>query len=228
VGKLARKIIDAAQNSLVPSLLARLFWPTGYLVWIVCRDLGPQPVAVEVFAGVFVLAIVAVSGAWILGHLANHAPVAEGPLQRLQSPPSNGFEAWSIPPAGGLNPPRPMRALVERLGAPEGSRRAPALAVFALMTVFLLAALLALLEPDTWGRLHPALADREVRLGVAVVLILILYVADIRRWASLQRARIEGRDVASDQPPASRHGDAIGIGVLLLLLVVFALAVFFY
>jgi len=193
VGNFARKIIDAIQHSLLGPLLVQLLW-CSWLAWIVFDSLSPYALPHTVALPVLVMIPGGLFLAWLLGALANRRrrPRSAPPLERLQMDPSNGFEAWSELPVGGLRPPGLMRWIVTTLGArPDEGRR---WIEFALHTVSVAVCLALILgDPEAWWRVHPALATPSSRLPLGIAFIAILTVLAVRNWASVQRRLLSQR-----------------------------------
>jgi hypothetical protein len=190
MGNFARKIIDAVQNL----LLDKLFLRSIVLLLGIASLWGrrqPEPEAWVMMSLLFALLGVYLA-AWVLGVVANHRIKLKGPLGGLHVPSLDGLAAWSELPSGGLDPPRPVRAVVMALG-----RRSPlrpwsswiSMTVFSTAFLFLFA--LAYRPAESLAQLHPRLAEESVRdllwiWSTAVVALMVL-----RLWAIEQADRLE-------------------------------------
>jgi len=190
VGNFARKIIDAVQNSMLGSLLVRLLWPCGWLVWTVFDSLAPDVFDAAVVGSFLILLACGLFLIWLLGAFANRRPRSGRVLEGLQDPPDNGFAAWSELPAGGLRPPPLMRGLVTALGESPGHRRSW-IGVIPVLVAPALAVSLAVAGSSFWQGVHPALGDPSTRLFLALACTGILAAFWIRDWASDQRKQLE-------------------------------------
>lgn len=188
MGNFARMIIDAIQHSMLGSLLVRLVWPCGWLIWLVVDQLTPNGLDYSFVGPVIVLFIASVFLIWLLGAFANRRlrPRPALALERVQEEPANGFGAWSELPEGGLKPPRLIRGIVTAIGASPARRQSSAGFVLALGS-FVLAFTLALVGSDVWERVHPDLADPANRLIPALTFAGVFISLELRSWASLQR-----------------------------------------
>lgn len=198
---LARKIIDAIQNSLVGDLVIKLYWPVGYL-WVAATeqvaypDLSKTPMAIYFAIGVPGILLI-----WILGKAAKTAPRLSDEgimLDQIARPLENGFQTWSQPPANGLRPPRAMRRIVEAIGGPKplGDQK------FGWLSgVFLIAAMLVaislVLFPNVWSDAHPFFASEPTRLVLIQACLLILVAFQVRQWATEQKCRLASQDQPS-------------------------------
>lgn len=196
---LARKIIDAIQNSLVGDLVARLFWPIGYLWFLTTNAITPDGLDLRIAIGSAGFWIFGVFTVWLLGNLANRS--LKHQKRYLNDPsapfPSNGFEAWSIPPQDGLRPPAFMRSLVNILGAQDVRLKSLSRATF--LTVFL--ALIALMgalafSPQFFEKVHPWFANTEHRLLLVHACLAVLAVLMVRQWAVDQKRLLAEQDLA--------------------------------
>ncbi len=198
MGNLARKIIDAVQNSMLGSLLVRLVWPCGWLIWLVFDNLSPDGIDFSLMGPVFVLLLSSVFLIWLLGTFANRRPRSALSLERVQDEPANGFDAWSELPAGGLRPPPLTRWIVTAIGESPELRRSWigfGLGMASLTSAFAL----AVFDSDFWEGMHPALGDPSVRLLPALACVAIFIGTVIRNWASDQRRSLEPQLVDSSQ-----------------------------
>lgn len=200
---LARKIIDAIQNSLVGDLFWKLIWPFGY-IWVAFTEdvafpdggsplLGPY--AVLLLASIFLI--------WILGTIAKtatHRPMVSYLSDRVTRPPENGFETWSQPPANGLHPPELMRRIVETIGGTRylKDQKFGWLSLAFVIAAILLAASIGLF-PAFWSKAHPLFSSAIMRLFTIQACLLVLLVFQIRQWATEQKLRL----AAQDQPSVS-------------------------
>ena len=200
MGSLARKCVDAVQNSLLGALLAHL-WPFLLVAqWADASDGGPYRHS-KYILGAYVCAVVFVFLAWLLGFLANHErPKDRGPFDRIQSQPRNGFEAWSRSPAGGLKPPRLTKAFVMTLGQ-EFSRRWAWLKWLGVFLVLAAVALSCVAYSDwAWlASISPSLASPAGRVALFWGVSVIVLAAILRNWAVDSRKRIEA-DAATEGP----------------------------
>lgn len=201
MGNLARKIIDAVQNTMLDSLLSRLVG----LLWIgSIWQSQMQSDGMEVMATILIATGVIFALAWMLGALANRRPSPrKGPLQRLHQPPANGFEAWSELPAGGLRPPKLVRAAIMMLGTRK-SRFSGWVRLMSFCAFLLAIGLIWALPnrpPSFWAGIHPWLSDTSVhdRLWAACAGLVVFLT--IQSWATEQRARLEPTPIP--MPPVS-------------------------
>lgn len=194
-------IIDAVQHSMLGSLLVRLLWPGGWLVWLVFDRLSPNGLDYAIAVPLIVLAASGLFLIWLLGTFANRRPRSALSLERVQKEPANGFEAWSELPAGGLRPPPLMRWIVTAIGAsPE---RRPSWIGFALVMASLaLAFAFAVAGSEFWERVHPALGDPSSRLVPALAFAAIFIGGLIHSWASDQRKLLEHQPANLSQAQA--------------------------
>lgn len=186
---LARKLIDAVQNSLLGPLLSALAGGVMPMALLVI-SLAPPLTDLWLVPPVLGLLVLVSALAWAIGALANRRPRHISPLHAVQlAPPyelSNGFEAWTRLPADGLRPPEAMRWIVTRLGAhpeEEAHRLEAALGLGAMI----LTGTLCLVSSDIWQRFYPALAAPSARLLPALIGVAILTALQVRVWASTQR-----------------------------------------
>lgn len=190
MGNFARKIMDAVQNLFLDKLVLRTFplWPVGSF-WDERNDgSGSGIVAwmLLVMLGLFGIG-------WVLGAVANRRPrPTQGPLDRLQQGHSNGFEAWSEEPAGGLHPPAPLRWLVMGLGSRRDRPEWTFLIEFmGFMLAFALLWALANLSDSFWSGLHPMLSNALVRDTLWIGATAFIVFVALRLWAGEQRDRLE-------------------------------------
>lgn len=199
---------------MLDTLLLRLFplWWIGSLWQHSQGDRAP-----DVMGGMLVVVLVLFALGWALGAVANGRPrPPEEAPQRIQDTHSNGFEAWSEPPAGGLAPPAWLRAVVMTLGRRSVGNGWTALV--GLVLFFAACALLWILayrSEASWIGIHPALANRSVRdaLEIGAAMVVTLFV--LRQWAVQQRQRLEPVEVT----PASPGSEWMGFGLLSVLVV---------
>lgn len=199
---LARKIIDAIQNSLVGDLVMKLIWPFGYLCVAFTEDvafptggsplLGPY--AVLLLASIFLI--------WLLGTIAKTAPrrpMISHLSDRVTRPPENGFETWSQPPANGLHPPEFMRRIVETIG---GTRHPKDQKFGWLSVAFVIAAILLAASigefPGFWSKAHPLFTSAPMRLVIIQACLLVLLVFQVRQWATEQKLSLARQDELSN------------------------------
>lgn len=194
--KLARKIIDTIQNSLLDRLalkLLPLWWIS--VMWEKVRPSTSEAVFLLTAGGFLILAL-----GWLIGLPAEPRPARRSsPLERLQEGPRDGLSAWEVEPAGGLNPPGFIRILVRTLGCPRGDLGGwgHLLGATIFMGSVALIWMLAHKSPTFWTGLHPALAGAAARetlfLGAAIVLVALMVLA----WAREQHDRLVPRADAS-------------------------------
>lgn len=196
---LARKIIDAIQNSLVGDLVARLFWPIGYLWLIVTNAITPDDLNLWFAIGAAVFWIFGAFTIWLLGALANRS--LKRRKRYLSDPgvplPANGFEAWEIPPQDGLRPPAFMRKLVNILGAQDVRSKDVSRAVFLSLFIALIALMGGLaFSPQFFEKVHPWFASTEHRLLLVHACLVGLTALQIRQWAVDQKRLLAEQDLA--------------------------------
>jgi hypothetical protein len=197
VGNLARKIIEAIQHSMLDRLLLRSIplWPVGSFWDARHPEYGSAIMTSILFAMLGLFGI-----AWILGAIANSRPrLPKEASGRSRESHSNGFEAWSEEPIGGLRPPAFLRWIVMRLGSRRDRPEWAFLIEFVgFLSAFVLLWALAKLSDTFWSNLHPALANASVQgslwIGATVLIVLVV----LRQWAAEQRNRLE--------PPAELRG----------------------
>lgn len=189
MGNLARKIIDAVQNLLLDKLLERLM----PLAWIVMfwQQMQPTP-RFEVIGGVLLAVILLMASGWALGALANRRPRVARPglYDRLHQEPPNGFAAWDELPAGGLQPPAAIRAIVMVCGAGPRAGWVSVCEVLVFMSAMALAFTLSWASPRFWAEVHPGLAEFASRERLLFVVGGVLAVVVVRSWAVQQRYRL--------------------------------------
>lgn len=200
---LARKIIDAIQNSLVGDLFWKLIWPFGYL-WVAFTEDVAFPDGGSPLLGPYaVLLLASIFFIWILGTIAKtatHRPMVSHLSDRVTRPPENGFETWSQPPANGLHPPELMRRIVETIGGTRylKDQKFGWLSLAFVIAAILLAASIGLF-PAFWSKAHPLFSSATMRLFTIQACLLVLLVFQIRQWATEQKLRL----AAQDQPSVS-------------------------
>jgi hypothetical protein len=188
VGNLARKIIDAVQNSMLDKLVARLF----PLLWVFTfwDRLAPS----DSWTG-FMILIFALLGLfalyWVIGAIADEPPRPRRrrPFDQLHERPVDGFSAWEKLPPEGLRPPALIRCLVMTLGV-RGPSWISVIEVLALPCTFGLTWMLAYKSGTFWTGVHQALAEQTVREQVFLAAAVVLTVLILRGWAVEQRQRI--------------------------------------
>lgn len=202
--KLARKIINAIQNSLVGDLVARLVWPTSYLWWQVTDQLTPGRLDWRISAGVVLVMVGGFLSVWVLGAVATtpKRPKKRYFSDHVDTAIWNGFGGWSLPPHEDLRPPVFMRRLVEALGSPNAKPQgilvipAVAIAISVLLLPFGL-----IWFPQFFADAHPWLADAGHRLLLAQACLAIFVAFQIRQWATVQKHRLA--EQGQMLPPAS-------------------------
>ena len=200
---LARKIIDAIQNSLVGDLVMKLIWPFGYLWVTLTEEVAFAPSSSSLLGAYFVVLSVGIFLIWLLGTIAKTAPRPSSVRHlsdRVIRPPDNGFETWSQPPADGLRPPRFLRRVVEAIG---GTRHLKDQKFGWLSLAFVIASILLAasigLFPAFWSKAHPLFTSATMRLVIIQACLLVLLVFQIRQWATEQKLRL----ATQDQPSVS-------------------------
>ena len=135
--------------------------------------------------------------AWILGAVANSRPrPREEASGRPRESHSNGFEAWSEQPAGGLRPPAFLRWIVMSLGSRRDRPEWAFLIDFVgFLSAFVLLWALANLSDTFWSDLHPALANASVQGSLWVGATVLIVFVVLRQWAGEQRDRLEPADL---------------------------------
>ncbi|MGA0546057.1 hypothetical protein ACO2Q1_12345 [Brevundimonas sp. VNH65] len=184
--QLARKLIDAIQNTLLDGLIFRLL--NMLMASLAAARLSGVETAPD-YAFLFLIPafIGLIFMAWLLGFLANRSqPPATTPLARLHQPRRNGFEAWHDPPAGGLNPPVFFRRFVKVLSRANRWLAVPA-------WIGWIVGLLALVAPSwpspEWRAMDGGVLDRYADLIFASVLALGLLLSFLM-WASESNRRL--------------------------------------
>lgn len=223
MGNLARKIIDAVQNTMLDKLVAKLI-PLLW-IWLIWDQMQPERGVVFPLAAA-VAGLGLVIGAWGLGALANRRPrpARPGPYDRLHETPPNGFAAWDEPPEGGLRPAPVMRRLVAVLGA----RSRGDWSVFAgFLLFFALGAAVWTLGRSSagfWASVHPTLVETAARADLVAVAGGLLAVVMVRHWATEQRERL---DPSPARPDSSLFAFILtglcGVGMLAVLASLFDL-----
>ena len=115
---LARKIIDAIQNSLVGGLAIHLLW-MSYLGMSLIDEIAEPEWGLTLKSSYFALFLFGSILVWLIGAIAKSAPrpsTSQHLSDRVTRPPENGFESWSQQPANGLHPPLFMRRIVMAIG----------------------------------------------------------------------------------------------------------------
>lgn len=188
MGNLARKIIDAVQNSMLDRLFVRLF----PLLWIASmwEQLSPS----EYGAGTLML-LLGVAGLWLLYSLLE-AAADQSPKPRRRSPydpvhvyPSSSLPVSNQPPKECPRPPAFIRSLVMTLGF---GGRSWAFILESLMFIGAFALVLALTYKSQlfWSAVDPRLADQDSRERLFLAASVILFALFIRGWAVEQRERL--------------------------------------
>lgn len=200
---LARKIIDAIQNSLIGDLVMKLIWPFGYLWVTLTEKVAFAPSSSSLLGAYFVVLSVGIFLIWLLGTIAKTAPRLSSVRHlsdRVTRPPDNGFETWSQPPADGLRPPRFLRRVVEAIGGtkPLKDQKFSWLFLAFVIGMLALASCLALF-PNFWAGTHSLLASEATRLMLVQACLLVLAAFQVRQWATDQKLRL----AAQDQPSPS-------------------------
>ena len=188
MGNLARKIINAVQNSMLDRLFLRLF----PLLWI--SSMWEQLSSSDYGAGTLML-LFGVAGIWLLYSLLE-AAADQSPKPRRRSPydpvhvyPSSSLPVSNQPPKKCPRPPAFVRSLVMTLGF--GGRSWAAI-VEGLMFIgaFGLAVALAYKSQSFWSAVDPRLAGQVSRERLFLAASVILIALFIRGWAVEQRERL--------------------------------------
>lgn len=182
MSKLALKIVEAIQHSMLDRLFIRLM----PLVWVVSiADDRWESVSPYLMLVLLVVLASIVALAWLVGAVANKAPTRRNP------PPSNGFEAWAPMPPEDLKPPQMMRAIVFGLSLRKPSSLAAVFGYIAFMAAVCLTWALSLDPAPAWILSLPGLTDPAAQdvawwsaAGICVVMV-------ITSWAAEQRNRLE-------------------------------------
>ncbi|RZJ16414.1 MAG: hypothetical protein EON91_13400 [Brevundimonas sp.] len=191
MGNIARRIIDAVQNSLLDRLALQMTQVLGPVLF-----LGTMGSTVWMRTTLWLIPamLVLVALAWLLGALANRRPRPRprprSPYDGLHELPANGIEAWKELPAEGLRPPRAMRKLVMTLAL---GRALPWTGV--LSTALYLGAVAMLLglaqTSSAFGAdINPTLSDPETRVKLGDACIILIALLALRRWAVEQCDRL--------------------------------------
>lgn len=204
--KLARKIIDAIQNSLVGDLVARLVWPAPYLWWQVTDHLTPGGLDWRISAGVFLVTIMGFLAAWVVGAVAEtpRRPKKKEFSDHVDVAIWNGFGAWSFPPHKDLSPPVFMRRIVDFLGRSNANPKGVfSIVALAAILVGLFLPLGLMLFPQFFANAHPWLADAGHRLLVAQSCLAIFVASQIRQWATVHKHRLAEQNLTLRPIPTS-------------------------
>lgn len=182
--------------------------------------LGNQ--SLSLIGSLLLVVLVLFAVGWALGAMANRRPrPREGALERLQKAPSNGFEAWAEPPAGGLRPPTILRWLVMTIGGRRGQASWTALiSVAFFLSAFGLLIALAHASETFWANLPPMLSKSSVRDALWIGATASLVFQMLRQWANEQRDRLEPAEAVHGQS----QSDWVPFGVIFMLAV--AMSVF--
>ena len=208
MGKLARKIIDAVQHSMLDRLLLASFPLLGLAAWWDDRWESPTPdLTLWLLVGLPTVFIVA----WLIGVVANHAG------HDRASDPMDGFGAWALIPPERLNPPGWIRAIVFALTF----RRSAVSVWWSLlsMAVFMGALCLLLIlsrEPlPEWAYVHPAMANPAFVDRVWFISAGLFVATVVQSWAFEQRRRLDPPS-QTQQPERSRWFDVMFLAVALV------------
>ena len=188
MGNLARKIIDAVQNSMLDRLVARLF----PLLWIASmwERLAPSESGTGFLIPIFgVLGLFAAY--WVLGALADKPlkPRTRSPYDSVHERAPSGFSGWEQQPEGGVRPPAFIRSLVMALGV-GGRSWISIIEGLMFAGAFTLIWMLAYKSPAFWSDLHQGLAEQASRERLFLAASVILIALAIRGWAVEQRERL--------------------------------------
>lgn len=207
MGNLARKIIDAVQNSMLDRLLLASFPLLGLAAWWDDRWESPNPdLTLWLLVGLPTVFIVA----WLIGVAANHARPRRG------SDPMDGFGAWALMPPERLNPPDWIRAIVFALTFPRSSASWWALFSMAVfMGSFCLLLILSRQPLPEWAYVHPAMADPAVVDRVWFISAGLFVASVVQSWAFEQRRRLDPT-TQTEQPERSRWFDLAFLTIVLV------------
>jgi len=204
VETLARKIIDAIQNSLVGDLVIRSFWLISFFWWSFTDTLTPGGLDPRIGLSLLATCLLGMTAIWLLGVLANKPPKRRKRHWSDEPEPltANGFGAWHILPADGLRPPAFMRRLVTILGANEMQPRSSTRPYFLAAYTGVLTLMCGLVFwPELSEKIHPWFASAEHRLLLAHACLVVLIAFLIRQWAVDQKRLLAEPGLAN--PPAS-------------------------
>ena len=186
MSKLALKIVEAIQHSLLGSLLVNLIFPitTFSMADGVSGGYGSIVPAL-------LLAVIGIAAfwAWILGTFARGTRRTD----RFHKEAANGFDVWMALPEGGLRPPAFIRAVVIFFG--RDPQKGQSLAVTILVVLFFLFTFcvftaLGWVGDRGWQSIHPWLGSGGNREPVATALAAILSCWFLSNWATRQRANL--------------------------------------
>lgn len=187
MSKLALKIVEAIQHSLLGSLLVALIWPPMFF-FSQAASIGADASYSSLFAA-SVLVLVPVSFfAWLLGAVARGARKPVNGMDRLHKEAANGFDVWSCPPEGGLRPPTFMRRLVTFFGRPPTSNLASLLELVVALSLLGFLASLAWADGRIWVDRIPWLALDDNRRMAAYLIAGVLTLISLTHWATRQRS----------------------------------------
>ncbi len=191
MNNLAQKWIDTIQNSLLGALLVRL-WPILFLFqWAASEE--DTPLHFDSLAGVWLCILVLAFLAWTIGLVAIYEkPKGRWALERHSDAPRNGFGVWSVPPVGGLKPPRLTKAVVMALGQASSQKTAwlhwvASTILFAAMALLLLGRF----DPDLLASVSPFLVGHSVCVGLLWGVAAVMAAFISRAWAVDCRKRLE-------------------------------------
>ena len=185
---LARKLIEAIQNSLLDKLFMRL-WPILYIIQLAVYEKGPplrmDHVLITYAFGAFICVLAFVFLAWALGILAIYErPKGRSALERIHDAPRNGFEVWSVPPVGGRKPPRLARAIVMALGQTRSRKTVRRDWLPFILWLAAMALLLLRYFDQAWlAPVSPYLVGPGARDGILWGVLAIMFIAVLRAWA---------------------------------------------
>lgn len=188
MGHWARRLIDGANNTLLPPLVGRLWFPVFFTLDGVEQNfLGWGRTGFD-WSGTFLtVGLAGLFVVWVFGYLARRPKSGLAPLERLQVEHSNSFEVWLDEPEGGLRPSRFMRGVVGALGRMPGTRPS----IVEMLVVFTsFAALLWVLLPASWVERFVPLPTRDAKAVMMVTWCVVISTVAIRQWASEQRVRL--------------------------------------
>lgn len=184
---LARKCIEAVQNSLLGDLLVRLLPVSTFALAMVPTETSHHGIRDIVAATVALIWMLV----WAFGFFAIHAgPKGRLTLERIQDAPPRAFGVWSQSPAGGFRPPRLTRAIVLALGrpCPRPLSRLLRRRWFGRMVVAALLAPLFVLfisrnAPSLLGPAAPYFEQPGVGTGLVWVWLTETLILTVRSWA---------------------------------------------
>lgn len=189
MGNLARKFMNAVQNSMLDKLFERLVSP---LLGISAA--WSQLSTSESDTGFWAL-FLAVTGLWLLysllGVIADQSPKPRQrtPYDPVYDYPSNSSSAWDQQRKDGLRPPAPIRAFVMTFGV-RGQSWIWVIEGLMFIGALTLAGMLAYKSQAFWSGVHQGLAQQATREQLFLAASVVLTVLVIRGWAVEQRQQL--------------------------------------